>query len=362
MSGRIILSDASVEQPARHAKISPKTPTISDVASLAGVAKSTVSAVLNHKDTIKDSTRRNVLRAIDELHYRPSRSAQRGFRHVPQRSLSFIIKEAANTYYAEVFAGIQEVAAERGYLVFVSSSEGQYEVEHRIVEQCMEREIDGVLIAPVRHEDTDLSHIFELKRQSIPFVLLERVQGVPASLVDVDNVKGSADAVRYLIEQGHSRIVHFAGPEYSEHSRSRAEGVRRAFSHSHLKFDDSMLVPCGDSHEQGYQTGLQYFGAKKKNRPTAVTCYNDLAALGLIAALRELRIDVPNDVSVIGFDDLKLLELFPQKLTTVRVPKFEMGRRAAEMLIRDIESKAKVTPEKVLLETRLMIRETTRAL
>lgn len=339
-----------------------KTPTISDVASLAGVAKSTVSAVLNHKDSIKDSTRRNVLRAIDDLHYRPSRSAQRGFRSVPQRSLSFIIKEAENTYYAEVLTGIQEVAAEHGYLVFVSSSEGKYELEHRIVEQCMEREIGGVILAPIRHDDTDLSHIFELKRQNIPFVLLDRVHGVPASFVDVDNVKGSADAVRYLIEQGHSQIIHFAGPDYSEHTRARAEGVRRAFSHSHLKFDDSMIIPSGDSHEQGYRSALQYFSATKRSRPTAVTCYNDLVALGVIKALRELHISVPDDVSVIGFDDLRLLELFPQQLTTVRVPKYEMGRRSAEMLIRDIESQTKSSPERVRLDTTLMIRETTRRL
>ncbi|MEO8620055.1 MAG: LacI family DNA-binding transcriptional regulator [bacterium] len=339
-----------------------KNPTISNVASLAGVAKSTVSAVINHKATIKESTRRNVLRAIDELNYRPSRSAQRGFRHVVQRSISLIIKEPENTYYAEVLSGVQDVAMDRGYLVFVSSSQGQYGLERRIVEQCMEREIDGLLIAPIRNDETDLSHIFELKRRNIPFVLLENMEGVPASLVDVDNVKASADAVQYLIQEGHSRIVHFAGPYYSEHSRARAEGVRRAFSHSPLAYDDSMIVPCGDSHEAGYRAGLDYFGAKRnpQERATAVTCYNDLVALGLMKALRELNIAVPDEISLIGFDDLRMLQLFPQQLTTVRVPKYEMGRQAAELLMRDIESPIKAAPEKVYLETELVIRDTTR--
>ena len=106
-------------------------------------------------------------------------------------------------------------------------------VEQEIVEQCMEREVTGLIITPTIHDDVDLSHLFELKRHNIPFVLLEDVRGVRASLVDVDNVIASYHAVKYLIEQGHSNIVHFGGPVYSQHSQERIEGVRRAFSESH---------------------------------------------------------------------------------------------------------------------------------
>lgn len=352
----------TLAQPPHAATPNVKKPTISDVAARAGVAKSTVSAVLNHKNTIRDSTRRTVLRAMDELNYRPSRSAQRGFRPIGDRSICFIVKEAHNPYYAEAMQGIQDVTRESGCLVFEISSDGDYEQEHRIVAQCMERELDGLIITPIRDDESDMSHLFELKRHRIPFVLLESVRGLRANLVDVDNVKASADAVSFLMQQGHTRIVHFAGPAYSEHSRERAEGLRRAFSESQLVFDDALVIPVGASPEDGYRAGLEYFRARKEQRPTAVTCYNDLVALGLLKALRELHIDVPGDVSVVGFDDIRMLDYLPLGLTTVRMPKYEMGRSAAELLMRQIGSNVEEPPERILLDAELVVRDSTRAL
>lgn len=340
-----------------------KNPTISDVAALAGVSKSTVSAVINNRDTLKEATRQNVIRAIEELNYRPSPAARRGFRAPSSRSVCLIVKEIRNPYYAEICTGVQEVALQRGYLVSVSSSEGDFDVEQRLVEQAADQQIDGLIVAPILNDDTDLSHIFEMKRSRIPFVLLEDVRGIRANLVDVDNVRASSEAVLHLIRQGHSRIVHLAGPGYSQHSEERAEGVRRAFSESHLIFDPAVVITAGDSLEDGYRAGLEYFReAPAAERPTAVTCYNDLVALGLLRALRELKIDVPGEVSVVGFDDLPILEYFPLPLTTVRVPKYEMGRRAAEMLIRQIGSRAEPTFEKVHLAAELVVRESTRPL
>lgn len=339
-----------------------KNPTITDVAALAGVSKATVSAVLNNKAVIKEATRRAVLRAIDELNYRPSRSARRRFRPASGKSITFIAKESQNPYYAEIVAGIQKVAGEKGYLVSMSSSERQYELEHQIVEQCMEREVTGLIITPILHDDVDLSHLFELKRHNIPFVLLEDVRGVRASLVDVDNVIASFHAVMYLIERGHSDIVHFCGPHYSQHSQERIEGVRRAFSESHLRFTDSTIISAGDSPDAGYEAALGFFTERHGSLPTAVTCYNDLVALGVLKALGELGIAVPEEVSVIGFDDLDILRFFPLPLTTVRVPKFEMGRRSAELLIAQIEKQNHAQPEKVSLPAELIVRATTRSL
>lgn len=340
-----------------------KNPTISDVAVLAGVSKSTVSAVINNRNTLKDTTRRKVVRAIEELNYRPSPAARRGFRRRSGQSISLIVKEMQNPYYAEIFTGVQGVADEQGYLVSMSSSEGQFDVERRLVEQCTEQELDGLIIAPILNDDTDLSHIFEIKRSKIPFVLLEDVRGIRANLVDVDNVRASAEAVRYLIRQGHSHIVHLAGPTYSQHSEERAEGIRRAFSESHLIFDHRLILSAGDSLEDGYRAGLEFFRELPPDgRPTAVTCYNDLVALGLLRALRELGIGVPEDVSVVGFDDLNMLPYFPVALTTVHVPRYEMGRRAAEMLIQQIDSRAEPAIEKLHLEASLVVRDSTRAL
>jgi LacI family transcriptional regulator/LacI family repressor for deo operon, udp, cdd, tsx, nupC, and nupG len=180
--------------------------------------------------------------------------------------------------------------------------------------------------------------------------------------VDVDNVHGAKQAVLHLMELGHHHIIHFAGPQYSLHSQERVDGVRSAYSESELVFSEGLVVPAGDSLENGYRTGLRFFSeCAVEDRPTAVTCYNDLVALGLCRALEELGMRVPEDVSVVGYDDLKLLEYLSaaSRLTSVRVPKFEVGRTAAEILHNQIQANKASPPRKVYLHAELVIRDTT---
>lgn len=334
-----------------------KNPTIADVAERADVSKATVSAVINDKGTVKDSTRRRVLRSIKELNYRPRASARQRFRAPESKSIGLVIKEAENPYYAEVAAGVRAFADEEGYTILVASSEGSYDAEQRVVDLLTAKDVNGLIIMPVLDSKADLSHVFELKRRNVPFVLLEEVRGVQASLVDVDNVAASKMATGHLIEQGHERIVHFAGPPYSMHSEQRTEGVRRAFSESRLAFSNDLVVKAGARLEDGYRAGRAYFEAvPEAERPTAATCYNDLVAIGLMRALGELEIGVPEGVSVIGFDDIEMLEYLPRPLSSVRMPTFEMGRRAAEMLVRQTEAHEVLAPEKLYLEAELVLR------
>lgn len=337
-------------------------PTIQDVADLAGVSKATVSAVINDKNTVRESTRAQVLGAIRELNYRPRPTARRRLGGREVRSVGFVLREIANPYYAEIIAGAESYLRERGYVTLVAASEGDFKAEHRIIDVFTQKDVDGILLTPVLDNETDLSHIFDLKRRNVRFVLLEEIRGIQASLVDVDNVEGAKSAVRYLIELGHTHIVHFAGPQYSLHSEERLDGVRSAYSESHLVFSNDLVVPAGDSLEDGYRTGLELFRDQAADtRPTAVTCYNDLVALGLCRALNELGLRVPEDVSVIGYDDLRILGYLPSssRLTSVRVPKFEVGRTAAEILHERIENPSAGAPRKVYLHAELKIRETT---
>jgi LacI family transcriptional regulator/LacI family repressor for deo operon, udp, cdd, tsx, nupC, and nupG len=336
-----------------------KRPTITDVASHAGVSKATVSAVLNDGQTVKSDTRDRVLAAIELLNYRPTQhkgvSLSRRY-----RSIALLIKEYDNPYYDEVTAGVRAHAETQGYMLLVVSSEGSYEAERRAVELLREKEVDGLIAAPVLDEHADLSHFFELKRRNFPFVFLEQVRGVSASLVDMENVGASQKAVEYLFELGHRRVAHFSGPDYSAHSQERVDGVRRAYSSSHLVFDQNDIIPAGAHFEDGYRAGLEFFRIRsREERPTGVTCYNDLVAMGVCKALAELGLSCPDDVSVIGFDDIKFCETFSVPLTSVRVPKYEMGDLAAQMLIHHIESKQTVTPQKVYLDASLVVRRST---
>lgn len=335
--------------------------TINDVARVAGVSKATVSAVLNDRRGVSESTRARVLAVMEELHYRPATTAavRRGGRR--HRSLGLVIKEIDNPYYMEVASGAIAAASRLGYTVLVASSEGDYASERDAVQLLCERGTEGLIVTPVLDPHADLSHLFDLKRRNVPFVLLEEVRGVRASLIDIENLEASRLAVDHLIGLGHTRIVHLAGPEYSTHSRDRIEGVYRAFSRSAQGMNDGAIIAAGTHLEDGYRAGLALFGDRAPDeRPTAVTCYNDLVALGLVRALQALGLLVPDDVSVVGFDDLQLLDYCAVPLTSVHVPKHEMGQRATDLLVRHIEAGGTLPPVREYLPGRLVVRGSTR--
>jgi LacI family transcriptional regulator/LacI family repressor for deo operon, udp, cdd, tsx, nupC, and nupG len=247
-------------------------------------------------------------------------------------------------------------------MLFVVSSEGSYSSEKRAVELLREKGVDGLIAAPVMDEHADLSHFYELKRRNFPFVFLEQVRGVPANLVDLENVGASQKAVEYLFALGHRRVAHFAGPEYSLHSEERANGVRHAYSSTHLVLAPEDIVTVGAHFDDGYRAGRALFETRPRNEwPTAITCYNDLVAMGLVKAIIDLGLRCPEDVSVIGFDDIRFCDTFLVPLTTVRVPKYDMGNLAAQMLIQHIESRETVTPRRVYLDATLVERASTSA-
>lgn len=340
----------------------PKNPTISDIAKQAGVSKATVSAVINDKGTVSDTTREKVLTIINKLNYRPREFARHRLRPSINRTIGFIIKEDDNPYYSEVIAGARSFASDNGYEILVASSEGDYEAERRIIEVMTAKDVSGFIITPVQDRETDLSHLFDLKRRNIPFVLLEGVRGLRAHLIDIDNVEASEEAIRYLIGQGFPQILYFVGPAYSLHSEDRLEGVRRAFSMSNKALQPDQIVYAGAHAKGGYEAGLAYFKKHRPSQSIAVACYNDLVALGLLRALAELGICVPDEVSVMGFDDLDFLKYTTLSLSTVHVPKFEMGKKAVEILAKHIEAGETVPVEKVQLDYELVFRATTRQL
>ncbi len=336
--------------------------TISDVAEKAGVSTGTVSAVINQRPTVRDATRTHVQRTIDELGYLPSASARRlgGRRNGDETSppgVGIVIKEIDNPFYAEVVKGASVELNARGFVPFVCTSEGDFQREGLAIDSLRGRDLSGVIVAPVLDADADLSHLFLLRRSGFPFVLLETVPGLPTNVVSVDNVAASQQAAQHLIGLGHARIAHLAGPAYTRHSLDRRQGFEKAFSQSPLQVSDDMIVPAGAGFEDGYRAGQRAFGASGP-RPTAVACFNDLVALGLIRALADLGLRVPEDVSVVGFDDVPVATQTTAPLTTVRVPKREMGQLAVRIILDQIEE-PEADPVSVVLDATLAVRATT---
>lgn len=335
-----------------------KRVTIGDVAERAGVSIATVSGVLNGKSGVRESTRARVQATIDALGYRPVEAARRRLQHPRERTLALIVKEIHNPYFADIVVGAQEAARARGFRVVVMSSEQDVELERDAVRSLAARDVDGFIINPLLDDGADLSHLFALTHRNVPFVLLEGLRGIlQTTLVDVDNVGAAREATRHVIGLGHERIAHLAGPEYSMHAAERLEGVRRAFSESRRELPGHLVVHAGASVEDGYRAGLALLDAS--DVPTAVTCYNDLVAIGLMGALAHRGLRVPEDVSVVGYDDIRMAAYLPVPLTTVHVPKREMGRRAAELLIERLTSTSPPRIERVRLEASLVVRSST---
>lgn len=334
-----------------------------DVAKRAGVSKGTVSAVINAKNTVKPRTREHILEVMKELNFRPRGVARELKNGNQDNSIGVIIKDLNYPFYTSIATGVKEYANSKGYSVIVTSSENDHECERKFTHLFSTKDIKGAIIAPIVEGTVEIEHLFKLKMINYPFVLLEDVKGIQANVVAIDNLKAIKKAVTYLIESGHTKIVHFAGPPQSSHTHERIEGFRHAFSESTLAFKNDMIVPIGSRHEESYGKTLEYF--KSKNRedyPTAIVCFNDQQALAVLTALKELNIRVPDDISIIGNDDISYAKTYPVPLTTIRAPQREIGKWAAEILIRNIESPTLLPPERVVLETEFVIRESSKVL
>lgn len=334
--------------------------TIDDVAKRAGVSKGTVSAVINAKKNVKQITRDHILNVMKELNFRPTGSARNLKNKIHDNSIGIIIKDIRYPFYTSIAYGAKEYADSQGYSLFIVSSENSHEAEKNFSQLFSLKGIKGAIIAPIVEQESEIEHLFKLKMINYPFVLLGDVKGIQSNVVTIDNIRAIRRAVKYLIDNGHEKILHFAGGPFSSHTQERIEGFREAFSERTLVYNKNMVVPIGSFYNESYKNAMEYFnGIKKRDLPTAIVSFNDQQALAVIAVLKELNIKVPEDISIIGNDDISYADIYPIPLTTIRAPQHEIGRKAAEILIRNIESSTILPMEKVLLDTELIIREST---
>ncbi|MBN1399010.1 MAG: LacI family DNA-binding transcriptional regulator [Bacteroidetes bacterium] len=337
--------------------------TIVDVAQKAGVSKATVSAVINAKNTVEPGTRDHILEVMKNLNFRPKGVARNLKNGVQDKSIGIIIKDLNYPFYTSIAAGAKEYASSKGYSVVITSSDDDHECEKKISHLFSSKDIKGTIMAPVVEGTSEIDHLFKLKMINYPFVLLEAVKGIQANVVAIDNIKAIKKAVKYLIDSGHKKIMHFAGPPHSTHTQERIEGFRHAFSESTLIFQDSMVVSIGSRYDESYKRAKEFFkNMQRTDFPTAILCFNDLQALAVMTVLKEMEIKVPDEISIVGNDDIYYAKIYPVPLTTIRAPQHEIGRKAAEILIRNIESPAILQTEQIIFETEFIVRESTKVL
>jgi LacI family transcriptional regulator len=337
--------------------------TIIDIARKAGVSLGTVSAILNLKNNVKPSTKEKVLRIMNALNYRPKGMARNLKFGSAENIIGIIVKELNYPFFTAIAEGAKEYAGSKGYSLLVASSDYEQENEKTFTNLFSTLDIKGAIIAPVIEGKSEIEHLLTLKMLNYPFVLLAGIKDLAANVVEIDNIKAIKKAVQYLIKQGHKKIVHFTGPPQSAHTEERIDGFRKAFSETPVVFNKEMIIRIGSDKEGSYQRTLKYFGSKKqKDYPTAIVCFNDLQALAVMTALKDLKIKVPDDISIVGNDDIHFTETYSVPLTTIRPPLREIGQRAAEILIRNIESPTLLPIERLVLDAELVIRKSTRML
>ena len=328
--------------------------TIKDIARLAGVSKATVSSVLNNRPGFSRETRDKVLEQVQRLNYRPNQLA-RSLSTSKTKSIGLIIKEIDNPFFAKIMKGIFDKCSQLDYTVLLGSSELSPVRERQSIYTLINQQVEGLIISPLQGDDVDFTYLSDLIREKRPFVMLSAVKNFQTSIVDIDNICAARQAAAYLLDMGHRRIAYFPGPAHSVHAEERLEGFRQAFAERHLVIRADDIHRVGSYMDDGYQAGLRLF-SNAHDFPSAVFCYNDLVAIGLINALHEMNLCVPTDVSVVGFDNIEYCRTLAVPLTTVSIPTYNIGETAAQLLIDQINDSAAHQNVKIVIPSHLVER------
>ena len=338
-------------------------PGIKDVAARAGVSVGTVSNVLNRPDHVGAATRERVEAAITELGFVRNESA-RQLRAGRSRTVAYVLLDAGNPFFTDVARGVEEAAREAGLALFLCNSDQDAKREDDYLDLLLEQRVRGVLVTPV---DPDGDRLAALPGRGVPVVLLDRAQhgGFDGCSVSVDDVEGGELAVAHLLELGHTRIAFVGGPLGIVQVRERLEGARRALAAAGLPSDALVeIVTDGLTVAEGRTAGERITGMPARIRPTAAFCANDLLALGLLQQLTQLGVAVPDDVAIVGYDDIEFAAAAAVPLTSVRQPRHQLGRTAAELLLEEDAARNGGTPHEhrqVQFSPDLVVRESTRS-
>lgn len=340
-------------------KAATRAPSVKDVAVHAEVSLGTVSNVLNRPDRVTHRTRVRVEEAMSDLGFVRNESA-RQLRAGRSRTLAYVMLDASNPFFSDVASGIEHVADEMDLSLFICNSDSRGDKERSYLARLQQQRVQGVLITPTDPDDPWLDEVVE---QGTPVVIVDRRRAVDTHCsVAVDDVLGGRLAVDHLLELGHDRIGFIGGPLRTGQVRDRLEGAHAAIRVAGRPADSlTVLVTDAMSVAEGRGAGERLAGLSAATRPTAVLCANDLLALGLLQQCVAMELNVPRDLSIVGYDDIDFAAAAAVPLTSVRQPRQQLGRTAAELLI-DEASNPDHRHQQVQFTPELVVRASTRAL
>jgi DNA-binding LacI/PurR family transcriptional regulator len=328
--------------------------TIVEVAEKAGVSVSTASRVLRGHPDVSSQTRKKVLNASKELNYHPSRLAQ-SLVLGKTATIGLLVSDIDNPFYPALAKSIEKAASAHEFIVVLCNTEDDPDRSYQYLERLISQGVDGIIHASIGKDESHLSLVIEA---GIPIVCINRQPRYfhDIDIIASDNLKGAEEIVTHLLSLGHTSIAHLAGPEYASLSRERLEGYRKALEKRHIQFELSQVIPCAFTRESGREGVKELF--KNNAHPGAIFAINDVVALGAMDELYEMGYKIPQDVSIVGFDDIEFARFPSIQLTTCSQNFQDMGHLAFERLLDAISNPENHKPETLLLDTKVIVRKT----
>jgi LacI family transcriptional regulator len=326
--------------------------TLEDIARLSGVSRSTVSRVINEEENVKDQTRQKVMQVINSYNFQPNLAA-RGLASGRTNVIGVVIPASVTViftdpYFPQLLQGVSAVCNTREYSVMLWLSEPEY--ERRMISRILHNGlVDGVLVASIPMNDPIIESIVESK---MPYILIGRHPSAAVNYLDVDNVQSSRKATMHLVRLGYKRIATITGIQNQISGYDRYQGYLKALQDSNFPSRPELVAEGDFTEEGGYKAMMRLL----KYKPDAVFVASDTMAYGAMRALREANLRIPEDVAIVGFDDLPNSSKTIPPLTTIRQMPSMMGSRAVEFLINAIESGVKAT-QGIIMDTELVVRE-----
>jgi len=332
-------------------------PTIKEVARLARVSVGTVSNILSGTSAVSSELRDRVERAIAELNYHPNHIA-RSLKSRRSHTLAIVVSDITNPFFPLVVRGAEDAASKLGYLLTIFNTDDHLEREQQIFSVLRMRRVDGVLVV-VTPESGEGTHIPETIAAGIPVVCLDRVPcNATVDSVLVDNVKGARICVRQLTGMGHQRIAVISGPRKLQTARDRVEGYRAALREAGIPYSAALVREGDFRFESGYRLAKDL--CLLHPRPTAIFALNCMMGMGAYKAVQELALHMPEEMAVAVFDDVPGNDLLRPQLTVVSQPAYDIGYRAADLLIRRITNQIPAgKPVALVLDPELKIGQST---
>ena len=327
---------------------------IKEIARQAGVSVATVSRVLNHPDTVAPKTKEHILSLIDAMGYKPNWFA-RGLNFNKTNTIGLLVPNILDPAFVEIAEGAEDVVNKKGYNVLLCITEGNPEKEETYLQTLIDRRVDGVILVSSMLEDHQIE---ALREQGIPVVLVGENKGnAKGPIVRIDCCDASDKAVKHLLECGHSRIAMVSGVVPEIENQRKVEGYYKALNEAGIVTNPDYLVQAENTIEGGYVAARRLLGLVE--RPEAIFTSSDLLAFGVMDAIRDSELNIPNEVAVMGFDNIRMSNLMFPKLTTVAKPLHRMGLSGARLLLDVIEGQGtnERIMEEIVLQSKLKIRK-----